>query len=78
MYRSRKEFVSVLNYAMENDPPSLSEDLFNILSWEMATLRCVAASAVPKRDAVREERLQRLKEEKSLKKAISGIFQRED
>jgi hypothetical protein len=78
VYRSRKEFVSLLKDAMTNDPPPLPEDLANLLSWEMATRRCVCAAAVPKRDAIREERLRRLKEEKSLKKAISGIFQKED
>eukprot|EP00804_Cyclotella_cryptica_P001736 CCRYP_009098-RB/>CCRYP_009098-RB protein AED:0.03 eAED:0.03 QI:517/1/1/1/0.66/0.75/4/2715/734 len=79
MYRSRREFVSILKDAMINDPPPLPEDLANLLSWEMATLRCVSAAAVPKRDAVREDRLRRVKEEKrSLTKAISGIFQKED
>ena len=79
MYRSRKEFVYMLQYALSNDPPPLSDDLVQVLSWEKATLRCVSAAAVPKRDAVREERLWRLREEKnSLKKAISGIFLKED
>ena len=79
LYRSRKEFVSLLNHAMNNDPPPLSEELAQILSWEMATLRCVSAAAVPRRDAAREKRLMRLKEEKnSIKKAISGLFQIED
>lgn len=78
VYRSRKEFVTLLKDAMTNDPPPLPEDLANLLSWEMATRRCVCAAAVSKRDAIREERLRRWKEEKSLKKAISGIFQKED
>lgn len=78
VYRSRKEFVSVLQHATSNSPPLLSEEHFRILSWEMATLRCVSAAAVPRRDAAREERLRRLKEGKSIKKAVSGIFQKED
>jgi len=77
IYRSQKEFVSRLNYAMTNEPPPLPEELVHILSWEMATYRCIDAAAVPKRDAAREDRLWRLKKErkKSIKKAISGIFQ---
>ncbi|KAL7507055.1 hypothetical protein ACHAXN_004266 [Cyclotella atomus] len=80
MYRSRREFVSMLKYALANNPPPLSEDLVHLLSWETATLRCISAAAVPKRDAAREFRLRQQKEEKiSLKKAISGIiFQKED
>ena len=79
LYRSRNQFVSVLKYAMGNDPPPLSEELACFLSWEVATLRCVSAAAIPKRDAAREERLRRLKEDrKSLKKAFSGIFLQKD
>ena len=69
----------MLKYALANNPPPLSEDLVHLLSWETATLRCISAAAVPKRDAAREFRLRQQKEEKiSLKKAISGIFQKED
>lgn len=76
IYRSRKEFASSLNYAMTYEPPLLAEELVHVLSWEMATYRCIGAAAVPRRDAAREDRLRRLKKErKSLKKAISGIFQ---
>lgn len=79
MYRNRKEFVSMLNYAVANDPPRIPGELVHILSWEMATCRCVSAAAVPKRDAAREARLKRLKDEKkTLKKAISDIFLKED
>jgi hypothetical protein len=79
LYHSRNQFVRVLKYATRNDPPPLPEELACLLSWEVATLRCISASAIPKRDAAREERLRRLKEDrKSLKKAISGIFLQKD
>lgn len=72
-YRNRREFVSLLKYAMRNEPPPLSEELAYLLSWEAATMRCVSAAAVPKRDAARHERLVRTKESK-ITKTLSGLF----
>jgi len=73
-YRNRREFVSTLKYAQANDPPQLSEELARLLSWEAATMRCVRAAAISKRDAARNERISRMREEKTLKKTLSGLW----
>lgn len=73
-YRNRREFVSTLKYALNNDPPPLSSDLSQLLSWEVATTRCVKSAAISKRDAARKERLCKAKAEKSLKKTLSGLW----
>jgi len=74
-YCNRREFVSILEKARYNDPPPISEELFRLLSWEAATLRCVRAAAVPKRDAARDDRISRTTKEKtsSLKKVYRSI-----
>jgi len=64
-YRNRREFVSILEKARYNDPPPLSEELFRPLSWEAATMRCVRAAAISKRDAARDDRISRKTEEKT-------------
>ena len=74
MYRSRRGFVSQLRTALENDPPPLSDELAQLLSWDAATMRVVTAAAISKRDAARSQRKNRAKEEKTLKKALSGFF----
>jgi digalactosyldiacylglycerol synthase len=74
LYRNRREFVSTLKYALVNDPPPLSSNLAHILSWEAATTRCVQSAALSKRDAARKERLCKAKEEKTLKKTLSGLW----
>lgn len=74
MYRSRRGFVTQLKTALENDPPPLSDELAQLLSWDAATMRCVTAAAISKRDAARSQRINQAKEEKTLKKAISGFF----
>lgn len=73
-YRNRREFVSTLKYALINDPPSLSSNLSQLLSWEAATTRCVQSAAISKRDAARKERICKAKEEKTLKKTLSGLW----
>ena len=73
-YRNRREFASTLKYALNNDPPQLSDEFANLLSWEAATMRCVNASAISKRDAARNERIIRAKEEKTLTKKLSGFW----
>jgi digalactosyldiacylglycerol synthase len=73
-YRNRREFVSTLRYALNNDPPHLSEELSSLLSWEAATARCVSAAAISKREESRNCRLFRAKEEKTLKKTLSGLM----
>ena len=70
-YRNRRDFVSTLKYAMNNDPPQLSDELAYLLSWESATLRCVEAAAVSKRDAARSERLSSAK---GMTKTLSGFW----
>lgn len=73
-YRNRREFVSTLKFALSNDPPPLSDDQAKILSWEAATIRCVDAAVISQRDAARNERITRMKEQKTLKKTISGLW----
>lgn len=73
-YRNRKEFVSTLKYAMSNDPPQLSDEQANILSWEAATIRCVEAAAITKRDEARSKRLCEAKVTSGMKKTISGLW----
>ncbi|KAL7539210.1 hypothetical protein ACHAWF_006340, partial [Thalassiosira exigua] len=75
-YRNRREFVSTLKYAFGHDPPHLSDELAQLLSWEDATTRCVRAAAISKRDAARTERMLRMKEGKTLKKTLSGLWSR--
>mmetsp|Transcript_25941 Transcript_25941/g.52035 ORF Transcript_25941/g.52035 Transcript_25941/m.52035 type:complete len:972 (+) Transcript_25941:156-3071(+) len=76
MYRSRRGFVSQLKTALENDPPPLSDELAQLLSWDAATMRVVTAAAISERDAARSHRINRAKEGKTLKmkKVISGFF----
>lgn len=74
MYRSRRGFVTQLRTALENEPPPLSYELAKLLSWDAATMRCVSAAAISKRDAARSRRMNRAKEERPLKKALSGFF----
>ncbi|KAL7541603.1 hypothetical protein ACHAXR_011067 [Thalassiosira sp. AJA248-18] len=73
-YRNRREFASTLKYALSNDPPHLSNDMARLLSWEAATMRCVNAAAISMRDAARNERIHRAKEERKLKKKLSGLW----
>ncbi|KAL7500395.1 hypothetical protein ACHAWT_008149 [Skeletonema menzelii] len=74
MYRTQRGFVSQLKTALENDPPPLSDELARLLSWEAATMRVVTAAAISERDEARSQRINRAKEGKGLKKAISGFF----
>ena len=46
--------VLKLQYALENDPEPLTEQQRHMLSWEGATERLIAASAITEREA--EER----------------------
>jgi len=74
-YRNRREFVTTLRYAMNNDPPELSDELSNLLSWEAATMRCVEAAAISRRDAARSERILNAKLSPSgMKKTLSGLW----
>jgi len=74
-YRNRREFVTTLRYAMNNDPPELSDELSNLLSWEAATTRCVEAAAISRRDAARSERILNAKLSPSgMKKTLSGLW----
>ena len=69
-YRNRREFTSKLKQALNNDPPHLTEALASVLSWEAATMRCVSAAAISKRDAAREKRMMQAK----LTRKISGMW----
>jgi digalactosyldiacylglycerol synthase len=73
-YRNRREFVSTVKYALINDPPPLSYQQAQLLSWEEATVRCIKSAAISKRDSARKARLTKAKEEKTLKKTLSGLL----
>ena len=75
MYCNHREFVSQLQHALANEPSPLPDDLAYLLSWEAATMRCVHASAISKRDAARDEQLAREKDgQGSIKKVLSGFL----
>ena len=57
MYRSQSEFVEMLQFAVKNDPPQLSNALSRELTWTAATGRLIHSSVVTKRQALRNERL---------------------
>ena len=73
-YRNRREFVSTVKYALINDPPPLSYQQAQLLSWEEATVRCIKSAAISKRASARKARLTKAKEEKTLKKTLSGLL----
>ena len=57
MYRSQSEFVEMLQFALKNDPPLLSNALSRELTWTAATERLIHSSVVTKRQALRNKRL---------------------
>ena len=57
MYRSKSEFVEMLQFALNNDPPLLSDALSRELTWTAATERLNQAATVTKRQARRNEHL---------------------
>ena len=61
MYSSRREFVTLMQYALEHNPAPLSEELSYQLTWEAATERCMVASVIKRRDAKRADRVGKTK-----------------
>ncbi len=57
LYKTKKEFISHLQYAINNEPQPLSNEDAYILTWEAATERCIDASIVTKREEARRERI---------------------
>lgn len=68
LYRNKKEFSQLLQYAMAHTPEPLSDDLKYSLTWEAATERCIAAASITRRDAARWERLGNDKVQRDLAK----------
>jgi digalactosyldiacylglycerol synthase len=68
MYRNKKEFCQLLQYAMTHAPEPLFDDLRHILTWEAATERCLEAAAISRRDAARLDRLGKIKAQRDLAK----------
>ena len=56
-YRNKFEFVANLRWAMSHDPEPLTPDLVREFTWEAATERLVAASAITYREAREREQL---------------------
>jgi digalactosyldiacylglycerol synthase len=68
LYKSNKEFVDFLQYAITHNPEPLRNELINKLTWEAATTRFIAASAVSRRDAAWRERVGKTKSDEKLAK----------
>jgi digalactosyldiacylglycerol synthase len=56
-YRNKFEFVASLRWALTHDPEPLTEEQARMFTWEAATERLVAASAITWREALERERL---------------------
>jgi digalactosyldiacylglycerol synthase len=56
-YRNKFEFVANLRWALTHDPEPLTPELEREFTWEAATERLVAASAITYREARERERL---------------------
>jgi digalactosyldiacylglycerol synthase len=73
LYRNKKEFISLLKYALTHDPEPLSDDLKYTLTWEAATERCLQAAIITKRNARRLERLGQTKSSRDLAKLHNDL-----
>lgn len=93
LYKTPKEFCSLLLYAQSHDPVPLSDDLRHALSWRAATERLISAAAVSPREAARQVRLRALRDGKcyewhagvcggrfgkTIEKSFFGAFQQEE
>jgi hypothetical protein len=75
-YDTKTSFVSQLQYALENEPPILSDELLHVLTWEAATERLIEASIVTRREAKRRERVGQAEvDQKAADYVKSGIFE---
>ncbi len=57
LYKSKKEFISHLQYAINNEPQPLSKKDAYTLTWEAATERCIDASIITKREDAKRIRV---------------------
>jgi len=71
-YQRKSDFVSKLQYAIAHDPTPLSDEHFNILTWEAANERCVQASMITKRDQQRRKRLGQVKIDNRAMESLKG------
>jgi hypothetical protein len=56
-YRNKFEFVANLRWALTHDPEPLTTEQIHQFTWEAATERFIAASAITWREALERERL---------------------
>mmetsp|Transcript_3642 Transcript_3642/g.6640 ORF Transcript_3642/g.6640 Transcript_3642/m.6640 type:complete len:188 (-) Transcript_3642:145-708(-) len=56
-YRNKLEFAANLKWALRNEPEPLTPELAREFTWEAATERFVAASAITRREAREREEL---------------------
>jgi hypothetical protein len=56
-YRNKFEFVANLRWALTHDPEPLTDEQIHQFTWEAATERFIAASAITWREALERERL---------------------
>ena len=68
LYKTKTEFVELLEYAIAHDPEPLSDDLIHVLTWEAATERFMEASAISRRDAKWRNRVGRNKSDEKIAK----------
>jgi len=68
VYTSRKEFVTLMQYALTHNPLPMSEELSYHLTWDAATERCMDASVIKRRDAKRADRVGETKLDRNIAK----------
>ena len=64
LYKTPKEFCTMLEYAQSHDPVPLSDELRHTLSWQAATERLMEAAAASPREMARQERLRATRDAK--------------
>ena len=57
LYNSKQEFTKMLQHALANDPPTMTEETQYPLTWEAATDRFLESACTTKRDARRRDRI---------------------
>lgn len=57
LYKTNAEFVSHLQYALQNNPNPLSPEHQRLLSWEAATERLIESGMISRREQRRRERV---------------------
>lgn len=75
IYNNKSEFISQMQFAIQNDPQPLSR--IDILSWEAATERLIKASIITKKEEKRRERVQQESSDERAGEIVgSGIYKR--